>query len=148
MSIQIAFEDIKPLKIGKNSVKKNIKYLISNELKRLGNISVILCSDLYLLEINRQFLKHNYYTDIITFNYCEKDTVSGDLYISADRVKENAGNFASTFMEELYRVIFHGVLHLIGYNDKTKEEQVEMRQKENFYLSKVDFGGKENDAFL
>ena len=139
MSIQIAFEDIKPLKINKSSVKRNVKSLISNELKKSGNISVILCSDSYLLEINKQFLKHNYYTDIITFNYCEGDVVSGDLYISTDRVKENADNFASTFVEELYRVIFHGILHLLGYNDKTKEEQVEMRQKENFYLGKADF---------
>ena len=139
MSIQIAFEDIKPLKINKNSVKRNIKSLISNEFKKSGNISVILCSDSYLLEINKQFLKHNYYTDIITFNYCEGDVVSGDLYISTDRVKENADNFASTFIEELYRVIFHGILHLLGYNDKTKEEQVEMRKKENFYLGEADF---------
>ena len=141
MSIQIVFEDIKPLKINKNSVKGNIKSLISNELKKSGNICVILCSDSYLLEINKQFLNHDYYTDIITFNYCEGNTVSGDLFISIDRVKENADDFASVFMKELYRVIFHGILHLIGYNDKTKEEQVEMRQKEDFYLSKVDFGG-------
>ena len=139
MSIQIIFEDIKPLKINKNLIKKSIKYLIFNELKKPGDISVVLCSDLYLLEINKKFLKHDYYTDIITFNYCEGDTVSGDLFISADRVKENAGNFASTFMKELYRVIFHGVLHLIGYNDKTKDEQAEMRRKENFYLSEVGF---------
>lgn len=139
MSIQIVFEGIKPLKINKTSVKRNIKGLISNELKKTGDISVILCSDSYLLEINKRFLKHDYYTDIITFNYCEGDTVSGDLFISIDRVKENADNFASTFMQELYRVIFHGVLHLIGYNDKTEEEQAEMRRKEDFYLSEFDF---------
>ena len=139
MGIQIVFEDIKPLKLNKNLVKRSIKSLISNELKKSGNISVILCSDSYLLEINKQYLKHDYYTDIITFNYCEGNTVSGDLFISTDRVKENACNFETTFIKELYRVIFHGILHLIGYNDKTKEEQIEIQRKEDFYLSEVDF---------
>lgn len=141
MSIQIVFEDIKSLKINKNSIKKNTKSLIFNEFKKIGYISIILCSDLYLLKINKQFLKHNYYTDIITFNYCEEDTISGDLFISACRVKENADNFEVSFIVELYRVIFHGILHLIGYNDKTKEEQVEMRKKEDFYLREIGFGG-------
>jgi len=139
VNIQIVFEGIKPLKINKNLVKRSIKNLISNELKKLGDISVILCSDSYLLEINKQYLKHDYYTDIITFNYCEGNTVSGDLFISTDRVKENACNFETTFIKELYRVIFHGILHLIGYNDKTKEEQIEIQRKEDFYLSEVDF---------
>ena len=143
MSIQIIFEDIKPQQINKNLIKRNIKNLISNELKKTGEISVVLCSDSYLLEINKQYLKHDYYTDIITFNYCEGNTISGDLFISTERVKENADTFASTFLKELYRVIFHGVLHLIGYNDKTKEEQIEMQRKEDFYLNEADKGGIE-----
>ena len=143
MSIQIIFEDIKPQQINKNLIKRNIKNLISNELKKTGEISVVLCSDSYLLEINKQYLKHDYYTDIITFNYCEGNTISGDLFISTERVKENADTFASTFLKELYRVIFHGVLHLIGYNDKTKEEQIEMQRKEDFYLNEADKGGME-----
>ena len=143
MSIQIIFEDINPQQINKNLIKRNIKNIISNELKKTGEISVVLCSDSYLLEINKQYLKHDYYTDIITFNYCEGNTISGDLFISTERVKENADTFASTFLKELYRVIFHGVLHLIGYNDKTKEEQIEMQRKEDFYLNEVDKGGIE-----
>jgi rRNA maturation RNase YbeY len=140
MSIQIVFEDIEPIQINKNLIKKNIKNLIFNESKKSGDISVILCSDSYLLQINEKFLKHNYYTDIITFNYCEGNVISGDLFISIYRVKENADNFEVSFIEELYRVVFHGILHLVDYNDKTKEEQEKMRQKENFYLSRVDFG--------
>lgn len=139
MSIQIVFEDIEPIKVNKNLIKKNIKDLIFSELKKSGDISVILCSDSYLLEVNKKFLKHDYYTDIITFNYCEGDVISGDLFISICSVKENADNFTVSFIEELYRVVFHGILHLVGYDDKTKEEQKKMRQKENFYLSKVDF---------
>lgn len=140
MSIQIFFEDIKPIRINKNVIKKNIKNLILNESKKAGDISVILCSDSYLLDVNKSFLKHDYYTDIVTFDYCEVDVISGDLFISIHRVKENADNFAVSFIEELYRIVFHGILHLVGYNDKTKKEQDKMRRKENFYLSRIDFG--------
>ncbi len=138
-SIQFFFEDIRPLKIKKNHIKKQVKNLISNELMMPGTISVIFCSDKYLLEVNKQYLDHDYFTDIITFNYVEDSVISGDLFISLDRVKENAETFHAKFVVELYRVVFHGVLHLVGYNDKTKEEQKIMRQKENFYLGEVDF---------
>jgi probable rRNA maturation factor len=141
VSIQIVFEDIKPLKVNKNFIKNSIKKLITNEIKIAGNISVIVCSDLFLLEINKQYLQHDYYTDIITFNYCEGEIISGDLFISIDRVEENAKIFEKPVMHEFYRVIFHGILHLTGYNDKTEAEQRVMRQKEDFYLSEVDFGG-------
>jgi probable rRNA maturation factor len=139
VSIQIVFEDIKPLKINKNSIKNSIKKLITNELMITGDISVIVCSDLFLLEINKQYLQHDYYTDIITFNYCEGEIISGDLFISIDRVEENAKIFEIPVNHEFYRVMFHGILHLTGYNDKTEEEQRIMRQKEDFYLGEVDF---------
>jgi len=137
--IDIFFEDTKPVKLKKTIVKNHIKYLIGNELKKTGNISVVLCSDNYLLEMNRKYLEHDYYTDIITFDYVEGDIISGDLFISVDRVKENAAKFETTFLNELVRVIFHGVLHLAGYKDKTTSDEQLMRKKENFYLSEVDF---------
>ena len=138
-TIEIFYEDIPSIKIPKQHIRKYSKWLINNELKEQGDITLILCSDKYLLDINVNYLKHNYYTDIITFNYVVKNTISGDLFISIDRVKENSQKFNTLWIEELYRVIFHGLLHLIGYNDKTEEEKTIMREKEDYYLSEVDF---------
>ncbi len=137
--IQLWFEDVQPVKINKTNLVKHINYLIGNEKMKPGEISVIFCSDPYLLKMNAQYLKHDYYTDIITFDYVENLVVSGDLFISVDRVRENAEKFKTAFIKELYRVVFHGILHLTGYNDKQKEEQELMRSKENFYLNGVDF---------
>ena len=137
--IELFYEDTQSLTLHRLTLNKYVKLLINSELMKLGEISVILCSDKYLLEINIEYLKHNYYTDIITFNYVEGKVISGDLFISVDRVKENSTAFNTSFIKELYRVIFHGILHLIGYNDKTEEEKKLMREKEDFYLSEVDF---------
>jgi len=137
--VELFYEDTQSLKLHRLTLNKYVKILINRELKKMGEISVILCSDKYLLEINIEYLKHNYYTDIITFNYVEGKVISGDLFISVDRVKENSTEFNTGFIKELYRVIFHGILHLIGYNDKTEEEQKLMREKEDLYLSEVDF---------
>ena len=137
--IEVFYEDIRPIKIQKNRIKKSIKYLINKELKVLGDLAIILCSDKYLINMNIEYLQHNYYTDIITFNYVEGKLISGDLFISIERVKENSNEFNSSWIKELYRVIFHGVLHLIGYNDKTADEKKIMREKEDLYLSEVDF---------
>ncbi len=137
--IEVFYEDIEPLKLQKNFIKKHIKQLIINEIKELGEISIIFCSDKYLLDVNVNYLKHNYYTDIITFNYVNGEIISGDLFISLDRVKENAIKFNTILIKELYRVIFHGLLHLIGYNDKTEKEKGLMREKEDFYIGEVDF---------
>ena len=103
----------------------------------LGELSIIFCSDEFLLEINKKHLNHDYYTDIVTFNYNVKKKLNGDLFISVDRVKDNASIFNENFNVELFRVIIHGVLHLCGFNDKTTNEQKEMRQKENHYLSLI-----------
>lgn len=104
------------------------------ERKELGDLNVIFCSDEYLLELNRTHLKHDYYTDIITFDYCDADVVSGDLFISVDRVKENATSLSISFMDELHRVCVHGLLHLCGYGDKSDEEEILMRAKEDEML--------------
>ena len=101
----------------------------------LGDITVIFVTDGYLLEMNKKHLNHDYYTDIITFDYCEENIISGDLFISVDRVRENAATFDSPFLQELKRVMIHGVLHLCGYKDKTKEEEENMRSLENKYLN-------------
>lgn len=108
--------------------------LIDQEHKQLGAVNVIICSDEHLLEMNRTHLSHDYYTDIITFDYCEDNIVSGDLFISVDRVIENAGLNKVEVSIEFARVCAHGVLHLCGYADKSKEEEVVMRAKEDFYL--------------
>ena len=108
---------------------------IINEGKRVGGVSFVFCTDEYLLEKNIQFLDHDTYTDIITFNYCEGDIISGDVFVSVERVTENANAFGMDFEDELDRVLIHGVLHLAGYQDKSKEEVNTMREKEDFYLS-------------
>lgn len=102
------------------------------ELKELG---IIFCSDNYLLEMNRKHLNHDYFTDIITFDYCEDSFVSGDLFISIDRIAENASDLNVSMLDELHRVIVHGVLHLIGYSDKEDAAKTQMTSQEDFYLS-------------
>ena len=108
---------------------------VINESKKVGKLSFIFCTDEYLLEKNIQFLDHDTYTDIITFDYCDGDFISGDLFVSVERVTENAKAFGVDFEDELDRVLIHGVLHLAGYQDKRKEEVNTMREKEDFYLS-------------
>lgn len=112
-----------------------IEQTITKERKSLGEISFNLCSDEYLLSVNKEHLNHDYYTDIITFDFCENSIISGDIYISIDRVKENAKQEKKTTTNELHRVIIHGVLHLCGYKDKKPADTRVMRQKEDFYLS-------------
>lgn len=112
-----------------------LKFVAQAEAKKLGDIGIILCSDNYILDVNIKYLQHDYYTDIITFDYCEGDTLSGDLFISVDSVRENASFYGTEFPVELNRVIVHGLLHLIGYDDHTEEDIAVMRAKENYYLS-------------
>ncbi len=117
-----------------NYFQSVVSHLIKEENKEEGDLTLIFCSDEYLLEINNKHLNHDYYTDIITFDYSQKKNISGDLFISIDRVKENAKEFSVPFLNELSRVVVHGVLHLCGYNDKTEEEKKQMRKLENKYL--------------
>ena len=142
-SIDFYFEDIEAVSIHEKLLASQINALINNELKEPGDVSVVFCSDTYLLEMNQKYLEHDYFTDVITFDYVEGNLISGDLFISLDRIRDNAGRFNTAFIEELYRVVFHGVLHLVGYNDKSEEEIRVMREKENYYLQKVDFEGME-----
>ena len=116
--------------------RKNLKFFLTALLKTEGarelvDLSYIFCSDNYLLEINRKFLQHDFYTDIVTFDLSsDKTTLTGEIYISIDRVKENSKTLGSSFQEELHRVIFHGALHLCGFKDKTRQQKVIMRNKE------------------
>lgn len=115
---------------------KWIKEVILKEKKKPGSLNYIFCSDEYLLKINQQYLSHNTYTDIITFNGSEDpETISGDIFISIERVEENCNTLKTSFEEELHRVIIHGVLHLIGYKDKSNRQKSLMRKKEDAYLS-------------
>ena len=111
-----------------------LKFVAQAEAKKLGDIGIIFCSDNYILDVNIKYLQHDYYTDIITFDYCEGDTLSGDLFISVDSVRENASFYGTEFPVELNRVIVHGLLHLIGYDDHSEEDIAVMRAKENYYL--------------
>ena len=131
--INFQFIDVKKTSI--NSNKDWLKKIISNENKKLGEIVFVFCSDDYLLKKNIQFLKHDTLTDVITFDYCKDDIISGDILISIDRVEENSEIFNVNFLNELDRVMAHGLLHLLGYKDKNKQDAKTMRSKENFYLS-------------
>ena len=111
--------------------------VIDEETKELGEISFYFCDDNELLESNTKYLNHEEYTDILTFDYSEKKLVSADIMISVDRIQENSSIFDQKFEDELHRVIIHGILHIIGYNDKTEEEKKLMRKKEDYYIKKV-----------
>ncbi len=119
----------------KLKVKNWVKTILDTEGKNAGDITYVFCSDEYLLSMNEKYLKHDTLTDIITFDYSETDFLSGDIFISVERVKENAVSFNTTFNQELGRVMAHGVLHLSGYKDKNSEDKKVMRSKEDFYLT-------------
>ncbi|HEY0899783.1 MAG TPA: rRNA maturation RNase YbeY [Sphingobacteriaceae bacterium] len=124
----------------KTNVRNWIQSTIIAEGYALDELNFIFCSDTYLLTINQQYLDHDTYTDIITFdNSEEEDRITGDIFISVERVRENANHFGVAFEDELHRVIIHGTLHLLGYPDKTKAEKTRMTQKEDEYLAKRGF---------
>jgi len=131
--IDFQFIDAKimPLKNSNDWLQK----VVATENKKLGEIIIVFCNDTYLLEKNIQFLKHDTLTDVITFDYCEGNQISGDILISIDRVQENSEIYKVLFLSELDRVMVHGLLHLLGYKDKTKQDAKLMRSKEDFYLS-------------
>ena len=112
----------------------SINALITQENFESGDITIIFCNDNYLLEVNKTHLNHDYFTDIITFDYTMNSIICGDLFISVERIRENAITYGVGFNVELSRVVFHGILHLCGYKDKSYEDQLVMRVKENFYL--------------
>lgn len=115
-----------------------LKLVAESEIRRIGDINIIFCSDNYILDVNMKYLGHDYFTDIITFDYCEKDKLNGDLFISIDSVRENALHYGTEFETELNRVMVHGILHLIGYDDHSKKDIKIMREKEDYYISLKD----------
>ena len=131
MLIVFDSEDIEMPSIDEGKIIDWIKKVGENHQKEVGDISYIFCSDEKILEINNQYLQHDYYTDIITFDYTEGDIISGDIFISLDTVKSNSEEFNTDYKEELLRVIIHGVLHLCGVNDKTEEQEAQMRAEED-----------------
>ncbi len=135
MAVTYHAEGTKMPEIKKRNTTEWIKEVANSYGKRLGEIAYIFCSDEKILEVNRQYLEHDYYTDIITFDYTEGDRISGDLFISLDTVKTNAEQFAQSYEEELHRTIIHGILHLCGINDKGPGEREIMEAAENKALS-------------
>ncbi len=137
--MNISFNFLAKISLPKRQqLKSFITDIFKNEKKKARSLNYIFCSDQYLLEINKTYLGHNYFTDIITFDLTEpgSKTIEGEIYISIDTVKDNAKRFKTTISKELYRVIFHGVLHLCGYDDKTITDKSQMTEKENYYLEK------------
>lgn len=130
MAVSFNFDNSFNLK-DRLKIKRWIKQVVENAGFKLGSVSYIFCSDEKILEVNKQYLNHDFYTDIITFDYVEKDIINGDIFISTDRVRENAQEFNVAFEEELHRVIIHGILHLLGHQDHTPKEEKQMRKKEN-----------------
>ena len=133
--ISYYFQDVDFKFREKRRTNQWLRLTAESEIRRIADISIIFCSDPYILDINQKYLGHDYFTDIITFDYCEGDSLSGDLFISVDSVKENSIEYGTDFKDELNRVIIYGLLHLIGYDDHTVEETAVMRMKENYYLS-------------
>lgn len=137
MAISFNFVETKDILSKKNKIKAWIKSVVEKRGMKVGDISYIFCKDEYLLDINQNYLNHDDFTDIISFDYSDKDKVAGDLFISVERIMENAQNLNQEFEQELYRVIIHGVLHLLGFKDKTKAQEKEMRKAEEECLKSL-----------
>lgn len=124
-------EDVKMPTFPKRKMNAWIKSVVNKYKKNVGEIAYIFCSNKKILEVNKQYLQHDYYTDIITFDYCERDVLNGDIFISIETVSSNAERFRVSFEEELRRILIHGILHLCGQDDKTPALRAEMTKKEN-----------------
>ncbi len=139
-SLEFHFQDYNAFPFPEDNIRKWILFLIESENEKAGVLNFIFCSDDFLYAINNEYLQHDTLTDTITFDYSEQfASISGDIFISIDRIKENADNFAKPFMNELCRIIAHGVLHICGYGDKQDDEKAVMQSKENYYLSFAKF---------
>lgn len=135
--VRYFFEEISQFAFDRQSLRRVLNSIVKDHGYSVGEINVVFCSDAYLLELNRNFLQHDYYTDIITFGGSDKDVINGELYISIDRVIENAATYNVIFQKELYRVACHGCLHLVGYGDSTDEEVTIIRAKEDLYINRI-----------
>jgi len=133
--IYFDYEDVSDLKLDTESITVWINKIITLYNGISGEISFLFCSDDYILKANREYLNHDYFTDIITFDYCEENIVNGDILISIDTVLSNSKEYNTSFYEELNRVIIHGILHLLGFKDKTEEEDLEMHRLEDEALN-------------
>lgn len=133
--VQFIFNDRRPTLKDRKKLKAFIEQLFKREKRILESISYVFCSDEYLLSINKQFLNHDFYTDVITFDLgISNSSITAEVYLSVDRIRDNAQQLGISFTEELHRVILHGALHLCGYKDKTRNDQLLMRSAENKYL--------------
>ncbi len=137
--VELINREICPIPFSEDYFIERISFLINEEGFQEGDLIFVFMSDDELLEYNKELLDHDFYTDVITIDQKVGDIVSGEIMLSIDRIKENAQENNVDFENELYRVLFHGVLHLIGYNDKSDEEIMVMRERENFYLSLLSF---------
>lgn len=137
--------DVKMSEISHRETTKWVRAVAASYGKRVGEVAYVFCNDDKILEVNRQYLKHDYFTDIITFDYCEGDMLSGDLFISLDTVRTNADLFHKTYDDELHRVIIHGILHLVGINDKGPGEREIMEAAENKALDLLQKLRQENN---
>ena len=128
--ITFNIEDADPKLKNKRLLKSWIAKVADSYGLKTGDLAYVFCSDDRILDVNKEFLQHDYYTDIITFDYCEGDTISGDMYISVDTVRSNSELFSTSFINEMHRVIIHGVLHLCGLKDKAPDDEKKMREAE------------------
>lgn len=134
--LDVCYEDIAVnSKINESFLSDWFGLVIDKFNKQYGDITIIFCSDSYLLEMNKTHLQHDYFTDIITFDYCDGDFISGDLFISLDTVSSNASDLKIDFIDEVHRVCVHGLLHLLGFKDKQDQDQLQMRAQEDLMLS-------------
>lgn len=134
--INFYFENVeKPKCFSSDVIKKWLEVIAMHYSRINSKLSFIFCDDEYILDVNRKFLQHDYYTDVITFDYCRNNNLSGDIFISLDTVKSNSERFSTSFDEEFHRVVCHSILHLIGFKDKTPEHSAEMRRNEDICLA-------------